>query len=246
MRERIFPHDDVAGTLAVKDYSLSLALFDYIPVALSAIGLFMLAGLLARISPASRPWLLGAAALVTAGGLSKAGWKLSWVLTGADHAWADNLLFVLVAPGMILLGWHTAGARRVWRDIRPGSPTRNAAIAIALLYAAALSAEGRAWFFILLAGAALANVLMSGILIGWAWELDDRPSAGIFLFSILVVLSLGGLARVSAGSAPLQWLAECLNALAQGSFALAVWRLRRTIAPAAGPAYGKRTEVFDT
>ena len=50
-----------------------------------------------------------------------------------------------------------------------------------------------------------------------------------FLFSILVILSLSGLARISAGSAPLQWLAECLNLLAHGSFALAVWRLRQVL-----------------
>jgi hypothetical protein len=222
----------------MENYSLSLALFDYIPVLLSTFGLSLLAQLNARVLPASRQLLWAAVALVAAGGLSKASWKLTWVLSQVDVSLLSNLLFILMAPGMVLLAFHTAAASRRWRGGQAGKPLISSLLVIvaALAVAGYLSVsqpEGRAWFFALLATASLANISMSGVLIRLSWGFGQRGTALIFLFSILVILSLSGLSRISAGSAPLQWLAECLNFLAHGSFALAVWRLRQVI-PLAG------------
>jgi len=218
----------------VEDYSLGLALFDYIPVLLSALGLTLLAGLLGRTLPASRPLLFLAVALVIAGGLSKASWKLLWVLSGTNIMLLSNLLFILMAPGMILLACHVYAAGRCWRGLEQGAPARTGVVlSITILGLAAFAAIGQSgskvWFFLLLGAASLANITMSALLIRQSWRLQERGTALIFLFSIAVILSLSGLSRISEGSAPLQWLAECLNTLAHGSFALAVWRLRAVI-----------------
>jgi hypothetical protein len=219
----------------MQDYGLGLALFDYIPVLFSALGLSLLAGLNARALPGSRPALWAGVALVTAGGLSKASWKLTWVLSQVDIALLSHLLFILMAPGMVLLAFHTAAASRSWRGVPArGNPVLASFVVILPALAAATwlsisQPEGKAWFFALLATASLANISMSGILIRLSWGLQQRSTALIFLFSILAILALSGLSRISEGSAPLQWLAECLNFLAHGSFALAVWRLRKVI-----------------
>ena len=216
----------------MEDYSLGLALFDYLPVLLSAIGLYLLADLLAKVLPSSRALLLLGFALVAVGGLSKATWKLIWVLTHENIVVLDSLLFVCMAPGMILMAFHTAAATGRWRgSVATGHPARNSLVLIVpLLVAAAFlatsQAEGRAWFFLLLAASALANIVMTMLLIRLSWGWNQRLTATIFLVSILLTLSLSWLARISAGSAPLQWLAENLNLFATGSFALAVWRLR--------------------
>ena len=218
----------------MENYTLSLALFDYVPVLLSAWGLSLLAGLLSRVIPDARRLLFGAVALVAAGGLCKASWKLIWALSRNDIGILSDLLFVLMMPGMVLLAFHVRAASRCWQGAAAGAPLRNSLMVIvpvaALAVAAAVGSPGsKTWFFILLGTASLANISMSGMLIRQSWHLQQRLTTGIFLFSILIILSLSGLSRISEGSAPLQWLAECLNTLAHGSFALAVWRLRRVI-----------------
>ena len=231
----------------MEDYSLALALFDYLPVVLSLIGLLWVARLLARVLPFARPALLAGLGLVVLGGASKATWKLTWVLAGADLALLDNALFVCIAPGMALLACHAVAADRRWRGSAARlHPLRNSLLAaIALLGAgglAAVSFDNRAWFFVLLAGASLANLVLTVMLIRCSLRWRQGFTAAIFLVSLLITLSLGGLARFSAGSAPLQWLAEILNAIATGSFAWAAWRLLRS-APALLGA-GSRESVW--
>ena len=216
------------------DYSLNLALFDFIPVALSAVGLWLLAGILAQALPESRRLLQAAVALVVAGGLSKATWKLIWVLSQADLVLLSNLLFILMAPGMLLLVFHVSAALRVWEGRAVGRPARRAALLIVLVAAAALAGawanpEGKTWFFILLGAAAVANIVINGLLIRFAWLRGEWLTASLFLFSIALILLLSGLAPVAGPSAAAQWLEESLNVLAQGSFALAVWRLRGAV-----------------
>ena len=218
------------------DYSLGLALFDCLPVLLSAIGLYLLANLLAKALPSSRALLLLAFALVVAGGVSKATWKLIWVLARENIVVLDSLLFVCMAPGMILLAFHTASAASRWRGgAAAAHPGRNSLILIVPVLAGAAflatSQEGRAWFFLLLSASALANIVMTALLLHLSWGWKQRLTAALFLVSILLTLSLSSLARIAAGSAPLQWLAESINLFATGSFALAVWRLR-AFAPA--------------
>jgi len=233
----------------MEDYSLALALFDYLPVALSLIGLLWVVRLLASVLPSTRPALLVGLGLVVLGGASKATWKLTWVLAGADLALLDNALFVCIAPGMVLLACHAVAADRRWcgSSVRL-HPLRNGLLAaIALLGVgglAAVSFDNRAWFFVLLAGASLANLVLAAMLIRCSLRWRQGFTAAIFLVSLLITLSLGGLARFSAGSAPLQWLAEILNAFATGSFAWAAWRLLRAAATLPDAGSPKNIWIF--
>ncbi len=216
----------------MEDYGLGLALFDYLPVLLSVVGLYMLANFLATALPDARALLLFGFALVAVGGLCKATWKLIWVLAEVDLVVLDSLLFICMAPGMVLLAMHTAVAGALWRGgARALNPSQASLFIIVPVMAAAIvlavvRPEGRAWLFLLLYASALANVAMSVLLIRLSWGWQQRLTASIFLLSMLLTLSLSWLARFAAGSLPLQWLAESINLLATGSFAVAVWRLR--------------------
>ena len=226
----------------MENYSLGLALFDYLPVLLSVFGLYLLALALARTLPASRLPAMVGVCLIAAGGLSKASWKLWWVLSQEDLVVLANMLFILMAPGFLLLAVHCYSAQRIWHQRGAPSTARSntiAATAIVLLAVAvslAAKEDGKSWFFILLAVASLANIAISSILIRLSWRCDQRATAALFALSISLIVSLGGLSRFSAGSAPLQWLAECLNTAAHGSFALAMWRLKPFIPIATGHA----------
>lgn len=216
----------------MENLGLGLALFDYLPVLVAALGYYLLADLLARPLPASRPLLLLGFALVALGGLCKATWKLILVLAGVDIGWLDSLLFICMAPGMVLLAMHTLSAGSHWRGgVALAKPGRASLLVIVpvLAVAAALAvsqSEGRAWFFVLLYSAALANLAMIILLIRLSWGWEQRLTATLFVLSALLTLSLSWLARFAADSLPLQWLAESVNLLATGSFAVAVWRLR--------------------
>ena len=223
----------------MQDYSLALALFDYLPVAMSALGLGLLAQLLSRVLPGALGWLLVGAGLVVAGGLSKATWKLIWVLTGQDIEVLDALLFICIAPGMILLACHAAAASWRWRNAAAAvHPGRNSLLLAApLLVAAGLAAafaEGRAWFFVLLAAGATANIVLALMLVRLSWVWGRRSTGAFFLLSILLTLGLSALARIPEQTAALQWLEETINLVAQGCFALGVWRLR-PVAPSVPP-----------
>ncbi len=213
----------------MQDYSLALALFDYLPVFASALGFYWLARLISSDGQYSKLALLGWA-LVISGGLCKASWKLIWVVTQQDLVWLANLLFILMAPGMIILAAHTLRASRIWRGTGSlESPNLWAFGLIAAVSAAAIAAAiggGRSWFFIMLAGASVANIFLTSLLIRAAWGMGERTTALLFLLSISLIIGLSGLSRISEGSAPLQWLAECLNLVAQSSFAYAIFRLR--------------------
>ena len=210
----------------MQDYSLGLALFDYLPVAMSALGLGLLAQLLSRALPGALGPLLVGAGLVVAGGLSKATWKLIWVLTEQDIGVLDALLFICIAPGMILLACHAAAASKRWRNAGAAAhPGRNSLLLAAAGLAAAF-AEGRAWFFVLLAAGATANIVLALLLIRLSWGWGQRSAAAFLLLSILLTLGLSALARVPEQTAALQWLEESINLIAQGCFAFGVWRLR--------------------
>lgn len=215
----------------MQDYSLGLALFDYLPVAMSALGLGLLAQLLSRALPGALGPLLVGAGLVVAGGLSKAAWKLIWVLTEQDIGVLDALLFICIAPGMILLACHAAAASKRWRNVAGAvHPGRNSLLLAAPLLAAAglaaAFAEGRAWFFVLLAAGATANIVLALLLIRLSWGWGQRSAAAFLLLSILLTLGLSALARVPEQTAALQWLEESINLIAQACFAFGVWRLR--------------------
>ena len=215
----------------MQDYSLALALSDYLPVAMSALGFGLLAQLLSRALPASKRWLLVGAGLVIAGGLSKATWKLIWVLTHRDVVLLNALLFICIAPGMILLACHAVSAARRWRNgFVEAHPGRNGLLLLVpvLVVAglAAVLAEGRTWFFLLLAAATLANVALALTLVRLSWNWRQGLTGAIILCSMLLTLGLSALARIPDQSAPLQWLAQSINLAAQGCFAWGIWRLR--------------------
>ena len=95
------------------EYGLALALEDFVPVVLAGAGAIVLASAAGRRVPELRVPALVGGLLITAGGLSKATWK---VLVASEPCrnveLLEQLLFPCLAFGFALLAWAVVGARR--------------------------------------------------------------------------------------------------------------------------------------
>ena len=218
--------------------SLALAIEDFAPVLLTAIGLFFIVRMIRRLDRGAGAWAALGAVLVVAGGLSRASWKLVMAGGGPDLVPLFLALYVLLATGYLLFvmalwrGWQAANGRGA------RAPTwAAAAIALAVLLpltAVMAPAGGRIVPLLWLFTATSASVITALLLARWARAIG-RPGLGwLFVVSMVVTLALNGLARAEAQSEALQWAEQLLNTLNQASFLLGALLLERAtqLAPA--------------
>jgi hypothetical protein len=220
--------------------SLALAFEDFVPVLLTAIGLFLIVRMINRVDRGAGTWAALGAVLIVAGGLSRATWKLVMAHGGPDLVPLFLALYVFLATGYLLFvmalwrGWQAANGRRA------RFPTWAAtAIALAVLLPLTVvlaPAGGRILPLVWLFAATSASVITSLLLARWARWIG-RPGLGwLFIVSMVVTLLLNGLARAEAQSEAVQWAEQLLNTLNQGAFLLGAYLLERaTRLEPAGP-----------
>lgn len=214
-------------------YGLDLALYNFLPVLLTALALLCIARLACALAPASASMALLGAALVVLAGLCKASWKLILALGGPDLPWLANALFPLMAPGFTLL------AVALWQAQRkpPAPPRRPWLVPLALIglgYGiAALRSWGmavdRGWFLPLLALASLANLTLTVLLLREVWRRRAVWLAPLFLANLAMVFALQRIARIEPMTLYLHWLEQSLTALGAGAFALGACLLYRRV-----------------
>jgi hypothetical protein len=222
----------------METYSLSLALEDFVPVILSATGLFIVARMVARLDTGIGRMAYAGFVLVSVGGLLKATWKLIMALTDAQTniVWMDKGMFLWMAPGFLLLAfavWYTGEimmgrkrTQRIW--LAPG--VMLALVAVALFFTGFPDPEINTWRFILLGVMTLSNIVLVLLLIQKARHFGMTGAALLFLLNIVLVFVLNGMARMPEQTIPLQWTEQLLNTAAQGAFLLAAWQLNKRVA----------------
>ena len=96
------------------EYTLSLALVDFLPVTFTAIGLYYIVRMVAHINLLQGRVAALGAVLTVAGGFFKAVWKLLMASSSGaiDINWMEDGLFVFMAPGYTLLAFS------VWQTVR--------------------------------------------------------------------------------------------------------------------------------
>lgn len=212
------------------DYSLGVALFDFVPVFFTVLALSWLALGVGSSHASLLPLAWTAVTLIGLGGLCKATWKLLIATRAVDVVWLDQLLFVLLAPGFIVMAFvmhHSRGsgpgASRgrllLWLCV----PLLGATMAISL------QPDSRLWFFWLLAVTTVAN---AALLIHASLASRDRGLgwlvAGCFALNFIATLALSGLSRLPQGEAT-AWLQQSVNLFAQGALATGAWHLSRAM-----------------
>jgi len=210
------------------DYTVALALFDYIPTVFTALGMYWLCtSQLFDLSVIRRLAIVGAVMIVS-GGLLKASWKLIVASTGEHIPWMNNSLFIFMAPGFVLLSF-ALGLRHIRPVSLPIPLLFTGAIPIIALCLYLVYPGQRLWFFWLLAVVTLANTAVIFMLARAGWNNNDRIISLLYIASFFGTLSLSGLARIPEQTAALQWIEESINAVAQGLFFAASLRLNKRL-----------------
>lgn len=216
-------------------YSVSVALFDFLPVLVSGYALCLLARAVVARHRALAPVVWTAALLIPFGGACKASWKLLVASRGLDLDWLENMLFISLAPGFVIMAFALFHARRAWQQsVSPTqasySPTRLvlwlAPPLLGAVAAALLRPESRLWFFWLLAVTTVANAtLIVHAMAACRWGQLRWPIAA-FAYNFIATLALSGLSRLPPGETT-AWIQEGVNFSAQAALALGAWHLSR-------------------
>lgn len=218
------------------EYTIGLALEDFLPVIFSSIGLYLVSQIVGRYDSRLHQMAVIGWILVTVGGFLKASWKLTMAITQTrvDIVWMDKGMFLWMAVGFVLLAasiWYFKG--REDRPAQPNQPWLVPSIILGLTLFAILSTgfpdfEVSTWRFVLLGVMTLANVFMIVLLIQIARRSQHNLAAILLVGSIIVTFALSGMARIPEQTISLQWIEQLLNTAGQGAFAYAVWVIYQT------------------
>jgi len=217
------------------DYTIGLALYDYLPGIFTGLGLYFIAQIIRRYAPAYRYMAYVGAALVVTAGLMKATWKLVMATSGQDIPLLSQSLFPMMGPGFLLFAvalWAaTRGLRSKNVSSRPVLYT-VLVIVIGVVLAIGLTVgtdNPRGWFPVFLMMASISNVAIASMLIREAWIRRRRLMAGLFFLNIAMVFALQPIAQMPEKSIAIHWFEQTLTTGGAAAFALAAYLLLRAL-----------------
>lgn len=210
------------------EYPLSLALFDFVPVLLTAIGFLYLVRLTSSVLPAQGRIAFLGGMLIVAGGFFKAGWKLLMAVSNStiDIGWMDDGLFWFLVPGYLLFAWSMWQVSRLVQGKQIFGtwllPCLVTLLTFSISYFLFLSNPASpAWERVLLTVTVLANFASGILLMTFAFREKLSVAGWLFLLNLLGVFLLNGLARLSEQTILVQWMDESVNTLSCLGFMIA-------------------------
>ena len=216
----------------IYDYTVSLALFDYLPVLVAGVGLHLVCRYVLDAGFENR-WTIIIPVLAVTGGMLKASWKLNVAITGSDIGWMSDSLFFFIAASYLLL------AVGVIRGLR--AKTRGATlpvcwwrwpfVAVVLVTVVALglkvTSPERHWSLLLLIVMSTSNLVFAVRLIAHSFALRQWLAVAGFGLNLTLTYVLVGLARIPEQTVQLQWIEEFTNLLSNSFLAVAAYSLVR-------------------
>ena len=211
------------------EFTVPMALEDFIPVIFTAVGLyFLLKSFIRRHRNLCSLACLGATLIITDGFL-KATWKLIYAAAGVDVAWMKDSLFLLMGPGFIFVAWA------LWCGLKDQPLTLKKVWFIPLIivipslivsYYLAMTQSGRSWARVLLILTTIGILFTNGQIIA------DSLKRKLFLPIILLIINIitiFGQAFISQlpQTTALHWLGQINNTISWGAFAIGVWLWQR-------------------
>lgn len=216
----------------MENYTLGLALFDYLPVIAAGFGLYMICKYCALLGQYEGPWIVVIPLIALIGGTLKASWKLVWALQQVNVEWMSDQLFFFLASAYVLMAVFVIANLRAWRKEKPLDslwwilPAVIVAIVVCLSLYLLTTTEGRTWSILLLSTLSLANLAFLLTLIGHSWKRANRVAVAALVANLVLSYVLVGLARMEQ-TATLQWIEEGLNLANNSLLAVAAWYLLR-------------------
>ncbi|MCP4139138.1 MAG: hypothetical protein GY755_02415 [Chloroflexi bacterium] len=212
------------------EYTVSLAVVDFLPVIFSAIGFYFVVHMVTHIDEKQGKIAAIGAVLTVVGGLIKAIWKLNIAATGNDIRWMDDGMFAWMAPGYTIMAWS------IWQAVRSvrGKKTFHIWLIPALISALTLASsfylvtsapESLAWKRVLLSVMVLASIITSVLLIIFAFRQKLTLAGVLFVVNLIIIFVMNGLARMPEQTITLQWIEESINSISWLCFAIASYKI---------------------
>lgn len=197
----------------MNDFSVPMALVDYIPVAFFATAaVILMRDLYNKMSKGAFALFAAGVINVTLAGALKASWKLLYAVGTCDFTALNALFFPLQSIGFLLAGVGVL-AMLVHRQ------TRNAALAVAP------PVFTGTFVFVGLMVAGLG--IMDAVLCILAARLKKPWLIAVFVVSFVCSLGMGYLSSKDFAEAAMNWIAEGVNVAGQGMLLLGVTLLHK-------------------
>ncbi|MBK8990084.1 MAG: hypothetical protein IPM39_29150 [Chloroflexi bacterium] len=219
----------------MNDYTIGLALYDFLPVIFTGVALFFITRLVETVAPDQKLMAAVGAGLVVTAGLLKAIWKLEMAVAGQDVVWMAEALFPLMAPGFTLL------AAAVWiamRRLHGKSSPKNVWLAplaaIVLVYGIAalrfwLQGVERGWFMPIMSLASLTNLWLTALLMIEAGRRGKWGVSLLFIVNVGMIFVLQAIAPIQPKPIALHWFEQTLTTFGAAAFALASYLLFKLV-----------------
>jgi peptidoglycan/LPS O-acetylase OafA/YrhL len=216
----------------MENYTLGLALFDYLPVIAAGFGLYLICKYCAGLADYDGYWIVLIPLVALTGGALKASWKLVWVVQRTNYEWMSDQLFFFLASAYVLM------AALVVRSLRAAAqgkslpprwyllPLQVIVVMLAGAFYLKTTTDGRTWSILLLAVLSLANLVFLLTLVRHSWQRSNWLALGAFVGNLVLSYTLVGLARMEQ-TAQLQWIEEFLNLANNSLLAVGAWSLIR-------------------
>lgn len=174
----------------MKQFSVSMALVDYIPVILFCLAfLTVYKDLKGKVSAAVRCMLAAGGILVNAAGGLKATYKLLYALGAGDFEWMSRQMFSNQAFGFLLLGVG------LMLTIKPVSKHLNAFLPTMVLVLIMVIGLGA----------------MDAVLAYYASKLKKKGALVCFIVSFFLSMMMGYLSSRDFTQASMNWIAQGIN-----------------------------------
>ena len=199
---------------------------------LSVLGFVYLTRMIARINRECTNLALIGLILVSLGWIAEVLWEILVVFTDYNFRFLDNSFYILLAPGMICLGWA------LWNSFRATGNVPIWVVPVIMIIVIegaalirALSKGGKGWLWVVLSATYFVFLAINFQL---TWESFRRGFKGLSLFFVItsgLIILHYGLIRWWLPSAISLWMIQLSGVMMWACFAYAAWRLSKHIAP---------------
>ena len=202
--------------LEVKHFSVDMALVDYIPVICFAIGaIILLRDLYNKMSKGAFALFSAGVIDVTMAGALKATYKLLYALGVCDFTKLDAMFFPVQSIGFLLAG---LGVVAMLTHRQEEKKLNSVALPVMLVAMTAVAPEVFTGTFVfvglMVAGLGLLDVALCVL----AKKLGKPGLIALYAFSFVCCLGMGYLSSKDFAEASMNWIAECVNVVGQGTF----------------------------
>ena len=197
----------------MNDFSVGMALFDYIPVIFFALGaVILLRDLYNKMSKCAFALFAAGVIDVTMAGFLKATWKLLYAGAKIDISALNAMFFPVQSIGFLLAG---IGIIVMLSKKQKGTKTLSVVPVVSITFP-----------YLVLVMVAGLGLMDAGLCI-LAKKLKKPAVIAIFVLSFVCCLGMGYLSTKDFEKASMNWIAEGVNFCGQGLFLLGAWMLHK-------------------